>query len=187
MLDDINKERIRLQKEIDLLKRRYEYYDQFNFSEELGNAIAFLINEFENKDCVCKKIVCEIPEHTELVSRHFLGKDQLVTKRFSKKNFSFIVVVDKEFTNQFENLKFGSFEEMKNLLEISSLFFVKYDGLLDLEMFGIVFPYLNMFFQSLNEWRYRTGRVTFDEDILSETLLQVLNYSSVKQDFKVRI
>lgn len=187
MLDDINKERIRLQKEIDLLKRRYEYYDQFNFSEELGNAIAFLINEFENKDCVCKRIVCEIPEHEELVSRYFKGKDNLVSKRFSKKEFSFIVVVEKEFIPQFDYLKFDTFDDMKNLLQNSSLFFVKYDGLIDLEMFSIVFPYLNVFFQALNEWRYRTGRVTMDEDILSDALSQVLNYGNVKQDFGVRI
>ena len=187
MLDKINEERIRLYKEIDRLRRRYEYYDQINFSEELGNAIAFLINEFENKDCICKRIVCEIPEHEELVSRYFNGKDNLVSKRFSKKDFSFIVVIEKDFIPQFENLKFDTFEEMRNLLETSSLFFVTYEGILDLEMFGAIFPYLTVFFQSLNEWRYQTGRVTFDEDILSEALIQVLNYGAVKKDFRARI
>ena len=187
MLDEINAERTILYKEMDRLRKRYEYYDQFNFSDELGNALAFLISEFENKDCVCKKIVCEIPEHRELVSRYFKGKDNLVSKRFSRKEFSFIVVIEKEFISQFDNLKFNTFEEMRNLLEYSSLFFVYYEGILDLEMFGAIFPYLTLFFQVLNEWRYYTGRVTFDEDILSEALHKVFSYGIAKKDFGARV
>lgn len=172
----LNEERVLLQRKIQLLRKKYEYYDQFNFSDNLGDAISSLVREFEGKDCECKKIICEVPEHEELVSRHFRGRDHIVSKRFSKKEFPFVIIVEKECIDHFSNLSFSTFHDMKELLENSSLFFTSYVGVLDLPMFESVFPYLKEFFHLLNVWRSDTGRVTLDDEIINQALEQVLNH-----------
>lgn len=180
-LQEISEEKSILLKRRMLLQKQYKYYNEFNFSENLGVAISILIKEAEGIDCVCKKLVCEVPEHEELVQRHFLGKDQMVRKRFSKKSYPFVVIIKKEFVSNFDDLTFETFDEMKQKLEDLSLFFTTYPGILDLEMFELVFPYLKHFFQILNEWRFQTGRVTLDECIIQEAMNTVLNGLNIKE------
>ena len=180
-LQEISEEKSILLKRRMLLQKQYKYYNEFNFSENLGSAISNLIKEIEDIDCLCKKIVWEIPEHEELVKRHFLGKDQMVRKRFSKKSYPFVIIVKRELSSIFDNLTFETFDEMKQKLEDSSMFFTAYPGILDLEMFELVFPYLKYFFQILNEWRFQTGRVTLDEEIIKEATSTVLNGLNIKE------
>ena len=70
-LEEIKEKKALLRNKRQILQEEYEYYNDFNFTENLGKAISFLINKFENKDCVCTKIICEVPEHQEYVSRFF--------------------------------------------------------------------------------------------------------------------
>ena len=165
-LQRIEEERIRLLKEIELLHKQYEFYNQFHFDDHLGQAIASLIREVDGVDCVCQKIVCEIPEHTEVVQRKLPGnrKKQDVDKHFNRKVYTYVAVLEKDRLP--DNFQFNTFNDMKKFLHNYCLAYVDYFGILNPQILSIKFPYLKLFFHLLNEWRFETGRATIDEDIV---------------------
>lgn len=186
-LEEIREKKALLRNKRQILQDEYEYYNDFNFTEQIGKAISFLINKFENKDCVCAKIICEVLEHQEYVNRFFLGENHTVSKRYSKKNYAFVVVYEKEHTHNFDNLTFETFQDMEDLLLSSSIFLSAYPGIIDLEMLEQAFPYLQHFFYILNTWRFKMGRVTLDEDIIQHALTTVISEDLVSQDYVQRI
>lgn len=186
-LEEIKEKKALLRNKRQILQEEYEYYNDFNFTENLGKAISFLINKFENKDCVCTKIICEVPEHQEYVSRFFLGENHTVSKRYSKKNYTFVVVYEKDNIHNFDNLTFETFKDMEELLFSSSIFLSAYPGVIDLEMLEHAFPYLQHFFYILNAWRIKTRRVTLDEDIIQHALTTVISEDLVSQDYVQKI
>ena len=164
--EGIEEERTRLLKEMQLLHKQYEFYNQFHFDDTLGQAIASLIKEVDGVDCVCQKIVCEIPEHTEVVRRKLSGhkKWQAFDKHFNKKVYTYVAVLEKDVA--IDNLQFATLQDMKNFLCRCCFVYVDYFGILDSQAFSIKFPYLQLFFHFLNKWRFETGRVTLNEDIV---------------------
>lgn len=186
-LEEIREKKTLLRNKRQILQEEYEYYNDFNFTEDLGNAISFLIQEFEHKDCVCTKIICEVPDHQEYVSRFFAGENHTVLKRYSRKKYAFVVVYEKDNIHNFDNLTFETFKDMEDLLFSSSVFLSAYPGVIDLEMFEHAFPYLQHFFYILNEWRSYTRRVTLDKDIINQALTTVLSEDLVLQDYGQRI
>lgn len=171
-LEMVEKERVFFQKRIDLLRKEYKYYDQFHFDENLGNALSHLISIVEGNEYVCAKVVREIPEHEKLVP----FQDQLVKKRISKKKHSYLVVMENSFYELMTGLEFEDFSDMEAFMQSSSLFYAEYFGIFDFKTFQQRFSYLNSFFHYLNEWRFKTGRVTFDGFILDDAIERYLNF-----------
>ena len=163
----IEEERIRLLKEIELLHKQYEFYNQFLFDNNLGQAIASLINEVDGIDCVCKKIVCEIPEHTEMVQRKLPGhkRKQDVLKHYNKKVYTYVAILKDNMLD--EHFKFATLQEMRSFLGHDCFVYVDYFGIFNPQNFLLKFPYLKVFFYLLNRWRFETGRATIDENIIS--------------------
>ena len=186
-LEEIKEKKALLRNKRQILQEEYEYYNDFNFTENLGKAISFLINKFENKDCVCTKIICEVPEHHEDVNRFFLGENHTVSKHYSKKHYAFVVVYEKDNIHDFDNLTFETFKDMEELLFSSSIFLSQYLGVIDVKMLEQAFPYLQHFFYILNVWRIKTRRVTLDEDIIQHALTTVISEDLVSQDYVQRI
>ncbi len=177
-------EKKRLQQQFELLRKQYNYYNQFNFNENLGEAISFLINKMEGIDCVCQKITCVIPEHTEVVKRKLPGmkKSQAVLKHFNKKVYIYIAVLEKkDAANLFE---FATKQEMLDFLNGNCLTYSNYFGILNAQDFALKYPYLKLFFHLLNEWRYETGRVTLDGRIVENALELVLNNEVGQNSFR---
>ena len=186
-LEEIKKMKALLRNKRQILQEEYEYYNDFNFTDSLGEAISFLINKFENKDCVCAKIICEVPEHHEDVNRFFLGENHTVSKHYSKKHYAFVVVYEKDNIHDFDNLTFETFKDMEELLFSSSIFLSQYLGVIDVKMLELAFPYLQHFFYVLNVWRIKTRRVTLDEDIIQHALTTVISEDLVSQDYVQKI
>ena len=186
-LEEIKEKKALLRNKRQILQEEYEYYNDFNFTDSLGEAISFLINKFENKDCVCAKIICEVPEHHEDVNRFFLGENHTVSKHYSKKHYAFVVVYEKDNIHDFDNLTFETFKDMEELLFSSSIFLSQYLGVIDVKMLELAFPYLQHFFYILNVWRIKTRRVTLDEDIIQHALTTVIREDLVSQDYVQKI
>ena len=186
-LEEIKEKKALLRNKRQILQDKYGYYNDFNFTDSLGEAISFLINKFENKDCVCAKIICEVPEHHEDVNRFFLGENHTVSKHYSKKHYAFVVVYEKDNIHDFDNLTFETFKDMEELLFSSSIFLSQYLGVIDVKMLELAFPYLQHFFYILNVWRIKTRRVTLDEDIIQHALTTVISEDLVSQDYVQKI
>lgn len=186
-LEEIKEMKALLRNKRQILQDKYGYYNDFNFTDSLGKAISFLINKFENKDCVCAKIICEVPEHHEDVNRFFLGENHTVSKHYSKKHYAFVVVYEKDNIHDFDNLTFETFKDMEELLFSSSIFLSQYLGVIDVKMLELAFPYLQHFFYILNVWRIKTRRVTLDEDIIQHALTTVISEDLVSQDYVQKI
>lgn len=170
----IENERIKLLKEMELLQKQYEFYNQFCFDDNLGQAISFLISAIDNVDCVCQKIVCEIPEHIEEVKRRLPGhkNKQTFEKHFNRKVYTYIAILRK--SDACNNFKFATVNEMKAFLNNICLAHTDYFGILNPQIFCKKFSCLSVFFHFLNRWRYATGRVTLDENLIKQAYDYVL-------------
>ena len=93
----------------------YQYYNQFNLSDELAHSISSIISKNENDDYVCTVITVTIPEHEGLVfsspvEGHTAGLSdydiQDIRERYGRyikdtipsKDYSFFVVMKKKIT-----------------------------------------------------------------------------------------
>ena len=72
---------------------------------------------------------------------------------------------------------------MKNFLCRCCFVYVDYFGILDSQAFSIKFPYLQLFFHFLNKWRFETGRVTLNEDIVLNATEFVIHNGVVQNAF----
>ena len=61
----------------------YKYYNQFNLSNELSQAISTIISKKENDDYVCKILVLTIPEHKDMVFHSPLTNEDICGPGFS--------------------------------------------------------------------------------------------------------
>lgn len=182
-LQKVQEEKDKLQREMQLLNKQYAFYNQFHYNESLGNAIAYLIGEIEGIRCVCKKLVCEIPEHKELVKRKLpdMPKKQLVPKRFSRKVYTYIAIMKEEVAQ--EKVQFSTAIEMKNFLNQTCLAYTDHFGILNPQDLEIHFPYLKIFFHLLNEWRFQTGRATLDDEVIENVLDAVIHHFIVQHSY----
>lgn len=178
----------------------YKYYNQFNLSNELAQSISSIISQNENADYVCQSIVVTIPEHRGLVfssplkGYHAYGgglnafngaEINAINEKYGKyvegtipaEDYTFLVVMDNESLQTFSKLSFRSYDEIERALDVLSVFSTKYDGIFDSRTLSQKFPYLQVFFDSLDEWRAETGRVIIDDDILESSVKKTLTIS----------
>ena len=143
----------------------YQYYNQFNFSKQLSQAISTIISKNANEDYVCKVLTITIRGDNE-------------SKRYEKSiqgiNHSFLVVMNDESYKSLSKLSFKNKDEINMALQILSVFSQEYNGIFDSTTLTESFPYLHDFFTSLDNWRAQTGRVTIDDDVLCESIKRVL-------------
>lgn len=183
----------------------YEYYNQFNLSNALAQSISSIISQKENADYVCRAIVVTIPEHKGLVfsspldgynayggGLNALSGAQInaINEKYGKyvegtipaEDYAFLIVTDNDSLQTFSKFSFKSYDEIKRALDVLSIFNTEYNGIFDSRTLSQKFPYLQDFFDSLDEWRAETGKVTIDDDILENSAKKILNIS--KQDIK---
>lgn len=175
----------------------YKYYNQFNLSEQLSQTISTIISKNENDDYVCKILTLTIPEHKGMFFHSPLTNEDIcrpgysalsgaqineINKKYGKyiegtipeKNYSFFAVMKNEAYQKISKLSFKSEEEIKEALQILSIFSQKYNGIFDSTTLTEKFPYLQDFFINLDNWRAQTGRVTIDNNVLNESTKKTL-------------
>lgn len=177
------------------------YCNQFNLSDELAQSISSIISQKENAHYVCQSIVVTIPEHRGLVfsspldgynayggGLNALSGAQInaINEKYGKyvegtipaEDYSFLIIMDNDSLQTFSKFSFKSYDEIKRTLDVLSIFNADYDGIFDSRNLSQKFPYLQIFFDSLDEWRAETGRVTIDDDILESSAKKALNISN---------
>ena len=157
----------------------YNYYNQFNLSNELAEAISYIISQKEGINCVCTQLIVEIPEHKEKVLQYPINKQgsleselkvQLTNIKIPKRNYAYIVIINNDALQLFKQLTFNSQEEIELSLANLSMFYSSYDGIFNSREICTTFPYLNIFFKRLDEWRANNDRVTLDNDVLNDEI-----------------
>jgi len=182
----------------------YDYYNQFNLSNELAQSISTIISEKEGTDYICTSLVVTIPEHNKSVFQEpykyvtyshdpiHPGRAKIdvktepsryVEKKFRAEEYSYLVVMDMQSFKAFSKLKFKSENEIQRALNKLSIFNIEYDGIFDSRWLIKKFSYLEKFFDNLDNWRAEAGKVTLDDDILSECMMHDYNVSK-KQKVK---
>ena len=170
----------------------YKYYNQFHMTDELESILTKLISDKEGKNYICKIISATIPEHTEEESGYtgdvagLSGADiaymnenygHFYKIKVPSQEYEYIAVMESIAYQYFQKYSFGDKREISNTLKALSVVFASYDGIFNSNIFYEKFPYLKAFFDSLDEWRAETGRVTIDDDILESSAKKVLNIS----------
>ena len=175
----------------------YKYYNQFNLSDQLSHAISSIISKKEKDDYVCKILTLTISEHKGLVFHSPLTNEDIcrpgymalsgaqindINEKYGKyiegtipeENYSFLVVMRKEFYKKILTLTFKNKEEIEGALKLLSILSQRYNGTFDSRTLIEKFPYLQDFFISLDAWRSQTGRVTIDDNVLKESTKRTL-------------
>lgn len=181
----------------------YKYYNQFSLSNELAESISSIISQKEETTHICKSLVVTIPEHRGLVFKSPLDGynsyggglnalsgaqinainekyGQYVEGTIPEENFAYLVIMDNESFQTFSKFSFKSEKEIESTLNALSIFYSKYNGIFDSRTLSEKFPYLQEFFNSLDEWRAKTGRVTLDDDILADGIKKALDNGKSK-------
>jgi len=176
----------------------YKYYNQFNLSNELSQAISTIISKKENDDYVCKILTLTIPEHKGIVFHSPLdgynpyggGLNALsgaqineINEKYGRyiegtipeENYSFFVVMKDDSYKKISKLSFKSKDEINMALELLGVFVEEYDGIFDSRILSKKFPYLQDFFSGIDDWRAQTGRVTIDDNVLNESAKRTLS------------
>ncbi len=177
-----------------------KYYNQFHMTDELETTLTNLISEKEGGSYVCKIVSATIPEHTEEVYGYtgsvagLSGADiafrdehygHFYKIKIPTQEYEYITIMESIAYQYFQRLSFSNIGEINNVLKALSIVFASYDGIFNSKMFYEKFPYLKEFFDSLDEWRAETGRVTLDDDILENNVQKVLKMT--KQDTRKNI
>jgi len=185
----------------------YKYYNQFNLSNELSHSISSIISQKEKDNYVCKIITVTIPEHKGLVLHSpfdryepsgpgFLAlhgaQIQAINEKFGyytkgtipAEEYHFFVVMKREELESFSKLSFDDRNKIKKTLQSHSVVCEGYFGIFDSRTLIQSFPYLQDFFNYLDEWRAETGRITIDSDVLEKGMKKTLSITKKALDKK---
>ncbi|MCM1053347.1 MAG: hypothetical protein NC483_05185 [Ruminococcus sp.] len=177
--------------------KEYPYYDMFNFTEELGDAIATIINSKEGTNYACARVDCTIPEHKGQVwvspldgynpwggglnalsgaERRAIDEKygHFVDATIPAESINYLILIEADKLERLQSIKFTSYEEIKGFLKALCPIYLAYTGYFNPNVFYAKFPYLKSFFDALNKWRAETGRVTIDDDVLNACLQEAL-------------
>lgn len=151
----------------------YEYYNQFYLSNELVQYINSIISTNENVNYICKLLNFNIPEHREKIfSRKGISTNgeygEYYERIVQEEEYCFFVIMKNDFFQRLSNTVFRSIDELKLALNVMSEFNSEYDGIFEANTLVKRFPYLQVFFDSLDKWRAKTNKVTLDDDILEK-------------------
>lgn len=175
----------------------YKYYNKFNLSEQLSQAISTIISEKENDYYVCKILKLSVPKHEDIIFQSPLtnadicgqgcsalngAQIQEINKKYGKyiegtipeADYYYLVVMKDEYYKKISKLSFKSRDAIDGALQFSTIFAQKYDGIFDSRTLSGELPYLQDFFTSIDDWRAQTGRVTIDDNVLNESTKKTL-------------
>lgn len=175
----------------------YKYYNQFNLSNELSQAISTIISKKENDDYVCKILTLTIPVHKGMFFHSPLTNEDICRPGYSalsgaqineinekygryiegtipEENYSFFVVMKDESYKRISKLSFNSKDEINMALQLLCVFVEEYNGIFDSRTLSEKFPYLQEFFTSIDNWRAQKYRVTIDDNVLNESTKKTL-------------
>ena len=91
------------------------------------------------------------------------------------KKFSFIAIGDKSMLDIVLSMEFKSLDEIDRALKALSDIHYIYEGIFNSKSFVQRFLYLESFFNEIDEWREKTGRVTIDDDILNAAVKRCID------------
>lgn len=154
-------------------------------------------------DYVCQSILVTIPKHPGLIfispldrynsyggGLNALSGAQIraINDKYGKyvegvipaENYAFLTIMDSNSLEIFSKVSFKSKNGIKRKLKSLSIFYTEYDGIFDSRILIQRFPYLQEFFNVLDEWRLETGRVTLDNDILQIAIKKTLGSQKCK-------
>jgi len=175
----------------------YKYYNQFNLSDTLACSISSLISKKENENYVCKVMNVTVPSHNELVFKSPLTNGEFCgpgavnlngaqigdlndkygyysVELIPEEGISFLVVMKVKELENLPELTFNSKKEIKKELEKHCVVCDDYFGIFDSRILIKKFPYLNVYFDTLDEWRALTNRVTIDTEVLEKGMQKTL-------------
>lgn len=168
----------------------YKYINQFHMTDELETTLTNLISKKEGRDYICKIVFATIPEHTEKVYGYpgdvegLSGGDiklwnelygHFYQTKIPTQEYAYMAVMENIAYQYFQKFSFRNKEEISNTLRALSVVFASYDGIFNPNIFYEKFPYLEEFFNSLDEWRAETGKVSVDDGILESSAKKLLN------------
>lgn len=186
----------------------YKYYHQFSLSKKLAKSISSIISKEENGNFICNELQIVIPKHKGLVwsspldgynpwggGLNALSGAQMrdidekygrfVEGTIEEECYDFIVVMKANAFQAMLRANLESKDEIIGALKVLNAFYIGYDGLsFDSRTLIKRFPYLETFFDDLDEWRARTGRVTLDDDVLECCTEKVL--ANIRQKVKMK-
>lgn len=169
----------------------YKYYNQFNLADNLARTLSEMISKIESSSYVCRVLNVTISEHEGLIFRSPLdnynpwgggimalsgAQIQAVNEKYGwydkgmipEETYSFMVVIEKDSLELFNQMSFDDAEKIEDVLKSLTVYVQKYFGIFNAQDLVQQFPYLKDFFESIDEWRVKTGRVTVDDDVLEE-------------------
>lgn len=176
----------------------YQYYNQFNLTNELANSISAIISKKEGTNYICKSIIVTVSDHKGLVfyspldNVSFYGgglkalsgaQIAAINEKYGKweegtipeVGYHFMIIMDIESFEKFSEYTFENKEQIEVALKYYSAYSVKYDGTFDANILCQKFPYLKGFFGRLDDWRAETGRVTLDDSVLERSMKKSLS------------
>lgn len=176
---------------------KFNYFNQFNISDDLAKAISLIISQKENSNYICKILNITIPEHKGLIFHSPLdgyepwggglkalsgAQIQAVNEKYgwytegiiSEQSFPYFVIVEQESLDMISKIVFSDSSEIHEVLKSLCVISASYFGSINVRVLIQRFPYLKDFFDYLDEWRAKTGRVTLDKDVLNEALSRTL-------------
>ena len=83
--------------------------------------------------------------------------------------------MDKNTYSSLSSFIFKSKEEIETKLENMCAVYAEYDGVFSPYLFEEKFPYLQEFFNYLEDWREKTGRVLIEDNVLEEGYKLIIN------------
>lgn len=179
----------------------FEYFNQFNLQSKLAEEISYIISQKEKCNFVCKHITITIPEHEGFVFSSPLddyrpyggglkalsgAQINYINEKYGKQiigtipeqEYTFLVIMKKDSLEFFNRLSFENCEEINNQLNSLDATYEKYEGVFNSSLLTKKFPYLQDFFDFLDDWRSKTGRILIDEDILVKARNKTLKKSN---------
>ncbi len=187
----IQQKREKFKEEIRKLCKQYEFYNNFHFTKGLGAAISHLITKIEGKEYVCGVVDSTIIEHGEdvFVKPDYPPMDLYlldgagindmnrkyghhVKKTIPEEKIRYFVLIEKSKLESI-NHKFIDKSHIESVLKKEAQVYAEYFGVIDIQLFA-KYPYLHKFFHLLNEWRLKTGKPTLDQDVIDESVDNVL-------------
>lgn len=175
----------------------YKYYNQFNLSEQLAQAISTIISKKEKENYVCKILKLTIPKHKDMVFHSPLTNEDIcrpgasalngsqikdINEKYGwyaeeiipAKEYLFFVVMKIDNLEDFSKISFESRNKLEDILQSYCIICESYFGTFDARTLIQTFPYLQDFFTSLDNWRAQTGRVTIDDNVLNKSTERTL-------------
>lgn len=169
----------------------YKYYNQFNLADNLARTLSEIISNGECADYVCGVLNVTIPEHEGLVFHSPLdnynpwgggmmalsgAQIQDVNEKYGwydkgmipAETYSFMAIIEKDSLELFNQMTFDDSKKIEDALKSLAVYVKKYFGSFNAQDLVQQFPYLKEFFESIDEWRAKTGSVTVDDEILEE-------------------